>query len=327
MGQPQKCLADQMYDEKEKHPGQRKNTSATGVGGSLTPYCVDGATLYCTMGSASSLLRVEDHGLRLTDRAAAHDGDTAPNKNIFPFGSCKLKDNKPCACPAPVGRWLLPDEYAIIGSCYAGKNELFQKAGILMQQARQAFEPLNASVFLLENAKMPQVEPWLRNALYDAVRSLREEKERIALMSSRTFADAAEAADYLGELHRSSKRMQEAATLLKNRLSGLDAVKEELQSHLMRLSQAQKGAMSSSLLEHLSRDMKADVIGGLQGGDKALYQQVIAKFADQAESLATTLQNLTQEGKATIEPVSADLGYQITMNSIIPCQVGGLIHF
>lgn len=331
MEKKQKCLADQLYDEKKRNPGKRKNAGATGAAGSLTPYCVDGATLYCTMGSASSILRAADHGLRLTDRAAAHDGDTAPNKNIFPFGNCKLKDNKPCACPAPVGRWLLPDEYAVIGSCYAGKAELFQKAERLAQKARLALEPLHASVFLLESAKTPQMEPWLRGALYEAARSLREEKERMALISGRTFADAAEAADYLGELYRFAKSAKKAMDQIQESLSAPEMMKDLLRENLAGILQKPGGDHNAmGLKEHLEQyisGLSSDAISGLHRESRDLYLKNLAAIASHAEKAITAIQSLQEEAKSIEDADGADLGCQLTMNSVIPCQLGGLIHF
>lgn len=303
-------MADQMYDEKKKHPGKRKNSGATGETGVLTPYCVDGATLYCTMGNSSSLLRVENHGLRLTGRAAAHDGDTAPNKNIYPFGSCKLKDNKPCA-PSPVGRWLLPDEYAVIGSCYAEKSELYQKTEALMQKARQALAPLCAAEFLLEKARMPEIEPTLRNELYQSVRLLRAAKERMALLSARTYSEPAEVIICLETMRQSAERVQKEMEFMQNVLCGSEFKLEILQDSFTVSGQ-------KAIIE---------ITGMPSQEERKTYQKNINDFGGRAENLLAELDGLSQEAKAFEEAVKPDLGCQITMNSVIPCQLGGIIHF
>lgn len=205
----EKCVADKMYDAMKKESNPAQNSSATGAGGAKMPYCVDGAILKCTMGSASSTLRVEDHGLRLTNLPAAHDGDTAPNKNIFPFGNCKLKNNQPCS-PAPVGRWLLPDEYAVIGSCYQAKVSQFQKVNALKQKAAKEVESFLATLFTLPQREMLQIEQGLRNDIYRAVRALRYEKERIAAAGAHAFANMEEAAEYFSMMQNALKHAGQA---------------------------------------------------------------------------------------------------------------------
>lgn len=314
--------ADKMYDAAKKQSRKRTNTAATG-GGAKAPYCVDGAALYCTMGSASSQLRVEDHGLRITNIPAAHDGDTAPNKNIFPFGSCKLKKNDPCACPAPVGRWLLPDEYAVIGSCYMAKTEKFQKATLLTQKVIETLQPLFAATVRLPRLKMIKMEPGLRNEIYRAQRSLNYGKERLAMLGVRTFTDTAELAEYLAFMQSCAQDAKEAM----NTICTVFSKQAEYKQTLEQISAGMKDSLSAKAFESKLLGTQGDYIAGLHRKDKEEYTQFFQSTGETADQALQIIQGCIAEATAFTEPTTQDQGCQITINSMIPCQVGGLIHF
>lgn len=70
-------------------------------------YVVEGATLECSLGVASSkLLVAPPHGVELRGKNRANIGDGKPFVNIFPFSACKITSPpKPCtpACVMWVG--------------------------------------------------------------------------------------------------------------------------------------------------------------------------------------------------------------------------------
>lgn len=318
MNDQDKCLADQMYDEWEKQPEQRENSSATGGGGEKVLYCVDGATLYCTMGSSSSRLRVNDHGVRLTGIPAAHDGDRAPNENIFPFGSCKLKDNKPCT-PAPVGRWLLPDEYAIIGSCYAGKRAHAKRAGELKHTAMKALMPFCTAVFALPRRQMPQVDTMARYELYRALRTLRYEQERISILCVHPFTNMKEIVDYFESIQNSMKYAQ-------NAVQTIETVLNELENYRPLFETQFKSALNSTFYEDMLKNFNQGIMRGLHRGDREGYKVILSEIGSDAEQAMEKMKELLAEAKAYTEPENMDQGCQITVNSIIPCQLGGTIY-
>lgn len=328
-------MADQLYDAQQNNPKTEKNGDAAGAGGDKVPYCVDGAILYCTMGSARSQLRVDDHGLKLTGLPAAHDGDTAPNKNIFPFGCCKLKDNKPCN-PAPVGRWLLADEYAVIGSCYAAKQEQFAQSCELMGKARMALEPLCTSVFALPIKDMPQIEPMLRNAIYQASRALRYEQERLTMLCMRTFTDTGEATDYLEIMQsctQSAKVAMDAIALVfAGQEKRMQLLRDQYTTALQAINENKRTAKIQGLMrirdnyDALLQNTKGKALDGLRYADRLNYQKILADIGTHAEESTKILQQLVEAGHAIVDQESADQGCQITTNSIIPCQIGGLIY-
>jgi hypothetical protein len=63
-----------------------------------TEYVVEGATLECSMGVASSkLLVAPPHGIELRGKNRANIGDAKPFVNIIPFGACTVTSPpKPC---------------------------------------------------------------------------------------------------------------------------------------------------------------------------------------------------------------------------------------
>lgn len=314
--------ADKMYEATQKENSTRKNTAATSVG-AKAPYCVDGAVLYCTMGSASSRLRVEDHGLRITNVPAAHDGDTAPNKNIFPFGNCKLKKNDPCASPAPVGRWLLLDEYAVIGSCYMAKTENFQKAVVLIQAVIKTLQPFFVSSVRLPRLQMIKMEPGLRNEIYRAQRALDYGKERLAMLGVRTFTDTAEMAEYLSLMHSCAQSAKEAM----NTICAVFSKQVEYKQTLQKIYAEMKDPLSVKIVDSLLLGSQGDFIAGLHKDDKEKYTQFFQSAGEQANQALLTIQSCIDEANAFAEQSSEDQGCQLTINSMIPCQVGGLIHF
>ena len=70
-------------------------------------YVVEGATLECSMGAASSKLAIAaPHGVVLRKKNKANIGDSKPFANILPFGACNVTSPpKPCtpACAMWVG--------------------------------------------------------------------------------------------------------------------------------------------------------------------------------------------------------------------------------
>jgi len=63
-----------------------------------TEYVVDGATLECSLGTASGRLLVPlPHGIQLKGRNRGNIGDAKPFVNITPFGACNIiSPPKPC---------------------------------------------------------------------------------------------------------------------------------------------------------------------------------------------------------------------------------------
>jgi hypothetical protein len=69
-------------------------------------YVVQGATLECSMGIASSKLIVAPpHGIELRGKNRANIGDSKPFVNILPFGGCKIT-SPPKPCTPACGMWM-----------------------------------------------------------------------------------------------------------------------------------------------------------------------------------------------------------------------------
>ncbi|MHC1748112.1 MAG: DUF4280 domain-containing protein [Cellulosilyticaceae bacterium] len=68
---------------------------------------MEGATLSCTLGTATSLLQVpESHGIKLQGKKQATISDAKGNINIMPFGMC-TKSYPPTPCvPAICLEWI-----------------------------------------------------------------------------------------------------------------------------------------------------------------------------------------------------------------------------
>jgi len=63
-----------------------------------TEYVIEGATLVCSMGAASSKLVIASpHGIELRGGNRANIGDSKPFDNFTPFGTCNVTSPpKPC---------------------------------------------------------------------------------------------------------------------------------------------------------------------------------------------------------------------------------------
>lgn len=335
MGQTGKCLPDQMYDSLQEQPEQMENNSATGAENGKTAYCVDGSILYCTAGSASSQLHVEDHGLSITGCFAAHDGDREPGKNILPFGNCSLKNHHPCS-PAPVGRWLLPDEYAVIGSRYQGKIAQFQKAQEIAKQTADALAPLHAAAYLLQCQDMPRLEPELRNEIFRISRALRYGKERCRILSARLFTDMEEIQYFHRKMLDCMRRAADALSIMQNLAEGPGLALQMLQNDYAKVNEALRQQPPDSdaqkNLEELKKRyesaMKPKINASREFSQLCLreHEAILAPIRKSLEQSMSKMERLINEADAYSEPAAPDQGCQITVESIIPCQTGGMIY-
>ena len=72
-----------------------------------TEYVVEGATLECSLGVASSrLLVAQPHGIELRGKNRANIGDSKPFVNIVPFGGCTIT-SPPKPCTPACAMWLV----------------------------------------------------------------------------------------------------------------------------------------------------------------------------------------------------------------------------
>lgn len=319
MSSSEKKLPDRLYEASQNDTSQRKNSSAVGAGGEKAAYCVDGAVLSCTMGSASSMLRVEDHGLRLTDRAAAHDGDRAPGKNISPFGNCKLKDNHPCS-PAPIARWLLQDEYTVIGSCYSGKKAQFQQATQLMERAREELKALHRLPVLLSRQDMPLITPDLRREIFRASSAIKYERERVAIWCARVFTSMDEIAEYFTSINTSMDTAEKAMNKIKEAFPNAANYGKEM-------TKAKDLLNAGDYYKSILKNTQKVLLQGLGNGEIIKMQTLFSEIESHVKEAKEKTQGIIDSSKAFVEAESVDQGCQITTDSIIPCQVGGVIHF
>ena len=69
-------------------------------------YVVEGATLECSLGVASSRLVVAPpHGIELRGKKRANIGDSKPFVNVPPFGACKIT-SPPKPCTPACAMWI-----------------------------------------------------------------------------------------------------------------------------------------------------------------------------------------------------------------------------
>lgn len=101
----------------------------------------------------------------------------------------------------------------------------------------------------------------------------------------------------------------------------------EYKQTLQKISASIKDPLSAKAFETKLFSTQGDFIAGLHSKDKEEYTQFFQSTGETADQALQIIQGCIAEANAFTEQPSEDQGCQITINSMIPCQVGGLIHF
>ena len=72
----------------------------------MAEYVVSGASLDCTLGTASSSLSVTPHNVKLAGKDRGNISDATPFENVSPFGNCLIVPSAPKPCVPGCSIWI-----------------------------------------------------------------------------------------------------------------------------------------------------------------------------------------------------------------------------